>query len=351
MRMPVAQFVVLVHVDALAIALARLASVSGGGAKVPECRKGTAVRLDRGTRMTTTQNNWRWCRKCQALHYAAHPLGSVCPAGGGHDAAGSGHYSLFTVASPPANAQGNWRWCAKCQGVFYGEAAASVCPAGGQHDRWWSLEYAMPTAAPTPQSQSDWRWCRKCQGLFYGGSPTSVCPAGGAHSKEGSGNYVLSVADGPGSVQNALFRIVSAYGPTWVLGESDGRTMYTAGHVALRANHDHKWLLKWVSYPTTFKLARAASAHIELYWPFSSAVDYAPLILNAKSPGYEAFPDNPDSLHFEVDPLGDGWVAINNRSHSKVLDVWRAEARDGCPVIAWPWNEGTNQRWRMVPVA
>ncbi len=42
----------------------------------------------------STQNGWRWCRKCQGLFYAPNGNGR-CPAGGGHNASGSGNYALL----------------------------------------------------------------------------------------------------------------------------------------------------------------------------------------------------------------------------------------------------------------
>ncbi len=43
------------------------------------------------------QSSWRWCHKCQGLFFAGNPTSGACPAGGGHDYAGSGDYSLSHV--------------------------------------------------------------------------------------------------------------------------------------------------------------------------------------------------------------------------------------------------------------
>jgi hypothetical protein len=42
----------------------------------------------------TAQDNWRWCRKCQGLHWGGQSAG-ICASGGGHDFAGSGNYTLW----------------------------------------------------------------------------------------------------------------------------------------------------------------------------------------------------------------------------------------------------------------
>ena len=46
--------------------------------------------------MTDAQADWRWCSKCQGLAFAGYSPG-VCPAGGGHNAAGSYDYNLIDV--------------------------------------------------------------------------------------------------------------------------------------------------------------------------------------------------------------------------------------------------------------
>jgi len=125
-----------------------------------------------------TQNNWRWCNKCQGLWFGPNAAQSNCPQGGTHSSSGSGNYSLVDNATPtPANHQNNWRWCNKCQGMFFGGNPGSVCPAdGAAHDSAGSGDYVLPQMAPDIR-QDDWRWCNKCQGLFFGGNAGSVCPA------------------------------------------------------------------------------------------------------------------------------------------------------------------------------
>jgi hypothetical protein len=138
---------------------------------------------------TVGQDGWRWCPKCQGLFFGGNP-GSRCPAGGSHDATGSGNYDVVnTWATAPG--QANWRWCRKCQGMFFGGNPGSRCPAGGSHDSTGSGDYKHVFNTVGSSGQYGWRWCRKCQGMFFGGNPTSACPAGGAHDRTGSGDYSL----------------------------------------------------------------------------------------------------------------------------------------------------------------
>src|SRR6266568_1692754 len=132
------------------------------------------------------QDNWRWCNKCQGLAFAGSPSPGACPAGKTHDHAGSGNYSLMqnTPVSIPLT-QDNWRWCNKCQGLaFTGSPSPGACPAGETHDHAGSGNYRViqdPLVLP-PFSQDNWRWCNKCQGLAFAGSPSpGACPAGKTH--------------------------------------------------------------------------------------------------------------------------------------------------------------------------
>jgi len=42
----------------------------------------------------TGQNDWRWCRKCEACFYGPQAPQSACPAGGPHDGSGSSDYVI-----------------------------------------------------------------------------------------------------------------------------------------------------------------------------------------------------------------------------------------------------------------
>lgn len=88
-----------------------------------------------------TQDNWRWCNKCQGLFFAGNPTTGACPAEGGHDYSSSGNYVLWVA---PGAGQDNWRWCNKCQGLFFaGNATTGACPAEGGHDYSGSGDYRL----------------------------------------------------------------------------------------------------------------------------------------------------------------------------------------------------------------
>lgn len=140
----------------------------------------------------TTQDGWRWCKKCQGMFFSINSAG-VCPKGGGHDGSGSGHYTLEHNNSN-ASGQDNWRWCNKCQGLFFGgNATSGDCPASEHHNAKGSGNYTLKHNDANASGQPDWRWCHKCQGLFFAGNKPGQCPAGGQHSTDGSGQYKVDL--------------------------------------------------------------------------------------------------------------------------------------------------------------
>jgi hypothetical protein len=142
-----------------------------------------------------SQDNWRWCNKCNELCFAGSASLGPCPAYGPHNHNGSGDYTLLFLGTAPASSQSNWRWCNKCQAIaFAGSATLGACSGGGIHDHGGSGNYSLAsttTVAPAG-SQAEWRWCNKCQVLcFSGGASAGTCAAGSIHDHSGSGNYVL----------------------------------------------------------------------------------------------------------------------------------------------------------------
>lgn len=145
------------------------------------------------------QRNWRYCKKCQGLHYindSDAPVFGQCPEGGVHsqDNNRDGGY-LVVNNNPAAPGQHGWRWCHKCQGLFHGPGQAqSRCPVGGTHEQSGgaSGDYSLVLNVAASPGQHDWRWCSKCQGLFFGPSVgDSDCPAGLKHDGSTSGDYAV----------------------------------------------------------------------------------------------------------------------------------------------------------------
>jgi hypothetical protein len=92
------------------------------------------------------QTNWRWCNKCQALAFAGSASPGKCSGGGNHDHAGSGNYALPQkgAAAIPSYTQDNWKWCSRCQVLsFAGNATTGPCAAGGNHDHAGSGDYYL----------------------------------------------------------------------------------------------------------------------------------------------------------------------------------------------------------------
>jgi len=111
-----------------------------GGSHTQE--RSLPYRLLMNYRESSGQGGWRWCRNCQGLFYGVPLATGVCPAGGQHDGAASADYTMIYSASGNAGfTQDNWRWCNKCQGMHF--ASDGVCPAGRAHDASISAPYVM----------------------------------------------------------------------------------------------------------------------------------------------------------------------------------------------------------------
>ena len=154
-------------------------------------------RLSVGDSSAPGQTNWRWCNKCQGTAFAGNPTPGPCVAGGVHDYAGSGDYTLHHNANPPVpGGQDRWCWCSKCQMLAFD--GYSACAAGGAHTHTGSGQYVLTVDATAP-GQPNWKWCNKCNGLAFAGNPTvGTCARGGQHNHTGSGNYVLQTSGGNG---------------------------------------------------------------------------------------------------------------------------------------------------------
>ena len=177
------------------------------------------------------QSDWRWCKKCQGLFFAANNTLGVCPAGGAHSEAGSDNYVLETSGS----GQSDWNWCSKCQGLFFaGNKTAGVCPAGGGHNGAASSNYVLPSSG---SGQSNWRWCSKCQGLFFAGNKTAgVCPAGGGHDDATSCDYVLADAGSRPSIDYTV--VLMLWGPPQPPGQTTWPSTLTGPVSECRAHQD-----------------------------------------------------------------------------------------------------------------
>jgi CubicO group peptidase (beta-lactamase class C family) len=141
------------------------------------------------------QNGWRRCGKCRSLFHAEGGPG-VCPAGGGHDPAGSFDYRIMRRSGrqsiPPEPelpyGQAGWRRCRKCRVLFHaGPGLLSFCAGGGGHEEEVQNAYRLLVDSPYEEHEGGWRRCARCRALVLPGPNPGVCPFGGDHSLTGSG--------------------------------------------------------------------------------------------------------------------------------------------------------------------
>jgi hypothetical protein len=140
-----------------------------------------------------TQDNWRFCDKCNVLFFNGAGNKGRCPGGGGHNAQGLDFVLPYGNLPEVPNAQINWRFCDKCFAMFWdGIPNKGRCPAGGGHHAQGFLFRLPHDIKVEANNQGDWRYCTKCEAMFFDGAPRKgVCPAGGGHVAQGF-KFVLS---------------------------------------------------------------------------------------------------------------------------------------------------------------
>jgi hypothetical protein len=110
------------------------------------------VEFDDGITQPNTQSGWRYCWRCEGMFFKDNGTNGVCPAGGEHDPSASGKYrfagegqipSPIDVPSGKVKPFGQWRWCSKCEGMHFvfdrfsapiPSGPSGDCPKGGKHD-------------------------------------------------------------------------------------------------------------------------------------------------------------------------------------------------------------------------
>jgi hypothetical protein len=125
------------------------------------------------------QANWRFCHKCNMMFFDGFPQKGVCPAGGGHEAAG---FNFVLPHDTPESGQKDWRFCHRCEAMFFdGSPQKGFCSAGGGHEAA-GFNFVLPhdNMPETPTAQAAWRFCEKCHAMFFDGFPDKGrCPVGG----------------------------------------------------------------------------------------------------------------------------------------------------------------------------
>ncbi|CDM57224.1 hypothetical protein [Rhizobium favelukesii] len=131
------------------------------------------------------QAAWRFCHKCRSLFFDGTPIKGVCPAGGGHEAAGWTYY--LPHEHPGADGgQPDWRFCTKCNCMHWAgdPAQLGVCSAGGAHAAA-GYNFFLPHDH-AGFGQDEWRFCDRCRSMFWNREANKgACPTGGGHRAQG----------------------------------------------------------------------------------------------------------------------------------------------------------------------
>jgi len=93
-----------------------------------------------------TQANWGFCHKCGSLAFVpvddGNVLPGVCVRGGYHDLTGSFNFHLPHDIPEAPSTQQNWRFCRKCGLMFFG-GNPGRCVKGGGHDGTGSFNFVL----------------------------------------------------------------------------------------------------------------------------------------------------------------------------------------------------------------
>lgn len=120
-------------------------NVTGSGPTVPSVCPAGGMHTEQGSPPFAftvdgggDQSGWRWCSRCGGMFFAENTT-SWCPLGGSHDWHGSGNYQVIRANAAgiqPGTTLQDWQWCSKCQGLFHlgDNYNHGWCPAGGGHD-------------------------------------------------------------------------------------------------------------------------------------------------------------------------------------------------------------------------
>ena len=131
------------------------------------------------------QAAWRFCFRCHSMYFDGFQGKGVCPAGGGHAAAGFVFYLPHEHAGP-LGGQDLWRFCDKCFAMFWSGDPGDQgrCSAGGSHNKQGFM-FFLPHDHNGP-GQDQWRFCDKCRVMFWNGEANKGrCTVGGGHNAQG----------------------------------------------------------------------------------------------------------------------------------------------------------------------
>lgn len=193
------------------------------------------------------QTEWRFCHKCNAMFFDGFPTKGMCPAGGGHTAAGF-VFKLPYDTPPTATDQDLWRFCHKCNVMFYdGFPAKGTCPGGGGHEAagyMFVLPHDVPGVDGNFGTQRGWRFCHRCNAMFFDGFPNKgTCPSGGVHEPAGF-EFVLEHTAAPSTSSAAIndrYNELGGAGSWLGAPTSSERPFSEGGRVSLFQNGSIYW--------------------------------------------------------------------------------------------------------------
>jgi hypothetical protein len=285
-------------------------------------------------------DDWRMCAKCQGLFFQDWTTPSPCAGSGTHDPAGSPDYFLARNAQFMSAA---WSQCAACSAAFIA-SQGSVCPAGGAHQavagQTWGLDRVN---LPAPGEQQ-WQWCILCAMLVPAGGGTGVCPAGPRHIVTPGVAMPAEAGREPSAVKAPPMITPPPRIPTLVVPASG--TNAVNGTPLTQDGGGGPWQLLPAPdsrYTRIQRLENGKAAEVAAAsTPAGAVIDQADW-------------SGGDNQQWRLTPAAEidpgAYYIITSQYNGSVLAVGGGPqyTNDGAGVVGAPGNGQPNQRWRFLP--
>ena len=136
--------------------------------------------------MGPSLTGWRRCTMCSAMFYDGFDQKGSCPSEGHQHEPEGPVFDLPHDGPETGHAQRNWRFCRKCFAMHWSPAPDQLCARLGPHDALGSWNFVLPhTLPPGPAAGYSWRCCVRCAVLFWEPAQRQSCTAGGQHEAAG----------------------------------------------------------------------------------------------------------------------------------------------------------------------
>lgn len=132
--------------------------------------------------MSSMQRDWFLCLNCAVLFHGGFNNDGRCGYQGARHRRGEREFTLSYSGLQTLHRQRDWRYCRRCAALHWAEAALQACPTGGRHDPTGSWNFVLSHSIDSGTTRlSGWRLCTQCAALFWVPGAKQHCCANGCH--------------------------------------------------------------------------------------------------------------------------------------------------------------------------